>query len=381
MRCVRLRVYISGSSWQGESGRLNLDNRSGLSKVTICMLTIVLAIALFLPLNVHASAGNRAAPLSATTLVPSGIGANTSLPTAQAPTTRDIIVEWMKTQSGQDRFNPEFIIVTQMDTVNLVFINNDTVAHDFVIGPPYNILVNASVPGLYDDVTGQKITTPALRNSPGVVVTGTPGNVSASYSFVARYAGIFQYVCTYHIEVGMIGYLVVLAPTSPSSGQTQPNATTQAGQSPNTVQVSIDAGSGVNTNLPGYTPADITVVIGVNNTVVWANNDDMPHTVTALDGSFDSANLNPGKPFVHTFTNPGVFAYTCMYHRWMNGTVTVLGGAGSSPVQGSGDFTVVLTGHEIYGIMAFAIVIIFGLMLVFTKTRHKDQQPSSGTVG
>jgi plastocyanin len=147
------------------------------------------------------------------------------------------------------------------------------------------------------------------------------------------------------------------------------------------VQVSIDAGSGVNTNLPGYTPADITVVIGVNNTVVWANNDDMPHTVTALNGSFDSANLNPGKSFVHTFTNSGVFAYTCTYHRWMNGTVTVLGGAGSSPVQGSGDFTVVLTGHEIYGIMAFAIVIIFGLMLVFSKTKHKDQQPSPGTVG
>ncbi len=376
VQCVRLRVYISGSSWQGESGRLNLDNRSGLSKVTICMLAIVLAIALFLPLNVHASAGNRVAPLSATTPVPSGTDANTSLPAAQAPTARDIIVEWMETQSGQDRFNPEFIIVNQMDTVNFVFINNDTVAHDFVMGPPYNILVNASVPGLYDDVTGQKITTPALHNSPGVVVTGTPGNVSASYSFVARYAGIFQYVCTYHIEVGMIGYLVVLAPTSPSSGQTQPNATTQAGQSPNTVQVSIDAGSGVNTNLPGYTPADITVVIGVNNTVVWANNDDMPHTVTALDGSFDSANLNPGKSFVHTFTNSGVFAYTCTYHRWMNGTVTVLGGAGSSPVQGSGDFTVVLTGHEIYGIMAFAIVIIFGLMLVFTKTKHKDQQPS-----
>ena len=305
--------------------------------------------------------------------VPSQASANASLPIGQAPTTRDIIVEWMETQSGQDRFNPEFIVVNQWDTVNLVFINNDTVAHDLVIGPPYNILLNATVPGLYNDVTGEKFTTPALNNSPGVVVTGTPGNVSGSYSFVAKYPGIFEYVCGYHIEVGMIGYLVVLAPTtSPSTGPTQPNATAQTGQSPNVVQVSIDAGSGAHTNSPGYTPFDVTVVVGVNNTVMWTNNDDMPHTVTATDGSFDSTNMNPGKSFTYTFSKAGVYPYICTYHHWMHGTVTVLGGPGSSPIQSSGDFTVVLTGHEIYGMMAFGIIIIVALMLIFTKTRQND---------
>jgi plastocyanin len=354
-----------------------LHKSSELSKLVICILAITLATALSIPLNAYALGGKEAFPFSVPIAGPAK-GLNTTLPVGQSPTTRDIIVEWMETQSGQDRFNPEFIVVNQEDTVSLVFINNDTVAHDFVIGPPYDILVNASVPGLYNDVTGQKFTTPALHNSPGVIVTGTPGNVSASYSFVARYAGIYEYVCTYHIDVGMIGYLVVLAPPSSNTSQVQSNATTQTGQqSPSTTQVSIDAGSGVNTSSPGYTPVDVTVVMGVNNTVVWTNNDNMAHTVTGIDGSFDSGNMNPGKSFVHTFTKTGVFAYTCTYHNWMHGTVTVLSGEGSSPPQSAGDFTVVLTGHEIYGIISFGIVIVVALMLIFTKQGRKHQQASS----
>ena len=116
----------------------------------------------------------------------------------------------MKTQSGQDRFYPDFIMVNQWDTVHLTFINNDTVMHDFVIGPPYNIMVNASVPGLLNDLTQKLVTQPALHNSPGSWSPARPATFSATYDFVAKYAGIFEYVCTYHILVGMIGYLVVL---------------------------------------------------------------------------------------------------------------------------------------------------------------------------
>ena len=129
---------------------------------------------------------------------------------ATVPKRREVIVQWEETQSGQDRFAPYFIVVNQGDTIDLTLMNNDTVAHNFVIGYPYSLQVNASVPGLNNDVTGQQITVPATNNSPGVVVSGTPGSVVATYSFVAKYAGIFEFVCTYHIEVGMIGYLVVL---------------------------------------------------------------------------------------------------------------------------------------------------------------------------
>ncbi len=293
----------------------------------------------------------------------------------QAPTTRSIIIDWTKTASDQDRFYPDFVIVNQGDTVALTFINNDTVVHDLVIGPPYNIMVNASVPGLYDDVTGQLMTTPATRNSPGVQVSGTPGNVSATYSFVAKYPGIFEFVCSYHIDVGMIGYLVVLA--SSPSGVTQPNFPNQTvPQSSTLIQAIIDAGSGVNVNLPGYTPTDITVVIGVNNTVKWTNNDNMPHTVTASDGSFDSGNMNAGATYLYTFTKPGVYHYVCTYHNWMHGTVTVVSETIGSESEEHGELTVVLTANEIYGLVGFGIVALLAIMLVLGRTK-RDQQTSA----
>jgi len=49
--------------------------------------------------------------------------------------------------------------------------------------------------------------------------------------------------------------------------------------------------------------------MGVNNTVQWTNNDSVPHTVTADDGSFRSRNLNPTDEFTWTFTAPGNYTY------------------------------------------------------------------------
>jgi len=70
----------------------------------------------------------------------------------------------------------------------------------------------------------------------------------------------------------------------------------------------------------------VTVVIGVNNTVTWVNNDSAPHTVTADDGSFDSGNIAPAGTFTFTFTRPGTYEYYCAYHNWMLGTVIVKAG-------------------------------------------------------
>jgi len=251
-------------------------------------------------------------------------GANLSLPVMnQAPTIRTVRETWyLSPAAHQDRFEPSFIIVNQGDTVALTLIDNDTVAHDFVLGPPYSIIINATVPGLINDLTGQEFTTPARNNSPGVVVTGTPGNVSASYSFVAKYSGIFEFVCTYHAQIGMIGYMVVL----PNAAYTTKSTTTTSREAPKSVAVSIVSGAGTNTSSKGFSPDNIVVMLGVNNTVVWTNNDSSPHTVTADDGSFNSI-LAPGQSYTYTFTTPGTFTYHCTYHPWMVATVTVEAGS------------------------------------------------------
>jgi plastocyanin/sugar lactone lactonase YvrE len=70
-----------------------------------------------------------------------------------------------------------------------------------------------------------------------------------------------------------------------------------------------------------FTPPELTVAAGT--TVTWTNNDTVPHTATASDGSFDSGNLNPGESFSFTFHTPGTYPYVCQYHAGMQGTIVV----------------------------------------------------------
>ncbi len=93
------------------------------------------------------------------------------------------------------------------------------------------------------------------------------------------------------------------------------------------VNVTIPSGA---SRGPGFSPDTITVVIGVNNTVEWTNNDSVTHTVTAPDMSFDSGNLAAGKSYTHTFTTAGTYPYVCVYHSAMQGTVVVKAQASTS---------------------------------------------------
>ncbi len=92
------------------------------------------------------------------------------------------------------------------------------------------------------------------------------------------------------------------------------------------VQVRIVQGSSLSAQAQNYVPRDIVVIIGVNNTIGWINNDTSAHTVTSL-GNFDSGNLSPNEVFVHTFTQVGTFNYVCSYHPWMKGSVIVRSGS------------------------------------------------------
>lgn len=70
-----------------------------------------------------------------------------------------------------------------------------------------------------------------------------------------------------------------------------------------------------------FTPATITVTPGT--TVTWNNNDNMTHTVTADDDSFDSGNIGAGSSFTKMFSVAGTYKYHCSIHPSMLGTVTV----------------------------------------------------------
>jgi len=96
-----------------------------------------------------------------------------------------------------------------------------------------------------------------------------------------------------------------------------------------------------------FVPA--TIEVGVDETLVWYNNNDRPHTVTAYEdaipeeatyfasGGFESTeaardgwdnlegSIDPGGRYEHTFETVGTYRYFCIPHekRGMVGTVTV----------------------------------------------------------
>ncbi len=89
------------------------------------------------------------------------------------------------------------------------------------------------------------------------------------------------------------------------------------------VQASILSGAGSNMTSAGFSPTTLILVIGVNNSVTWTNNDNAAHTVTDMKGGFDSGNLSPGQKYTHTFTSADTFTIKCNYHYWMHGTIIV----------------------------------------------------------
>jgi len=129
------------------------------------------------------------------------------------------------------------------------------------------------------------------------------------------------------LAAGALAALIVLmmsAAVPPASAQSS-------------VVVTIPNGAGTNPAFaPGYSPDSVTVVIGVNNTVTWANGDDAYHSVyssTVPDGAsaFHSPNLGFRDNFTQTFTVAGTYYYYCSLHSWMTGTVTVKAATASTP--------------------------------------------------
>jgi plastocyanin len=71
-----------------------------------------------------------------------------------------------------------------------------------------------------------------------------------------------------------------------------------------------------------FAPESVTVTEG--QSVEFVNDDDLAHTVTATDKSFDSGNIDQHHSFTYTFKKAGTYVYGCAYHSWMHGTVKVL---------------------------------------------------------
>ena len=74
-----------------------------------------------------------------------------------------------------------------------------------------------------------------------------------------------------------------------------------------------------------FVPKSLTVAVG--DSIIWINDDALPHTATADNASWRSPELPAGAGWGTRVTYPGMFEYHCEAHRVMRGSLTVNSGS------------------------------------------------------
>ena len=81
--------------------------------------------------------------------------------------------------------------------------------------------------------------------------------------------------------------------------------------------------------IQGYLFGPKALTVPVGSTVTWTQSDATKHTVTGGDATakvlLDSENLAEGDTYEVSFEEVGSFAYFCVFHPNMQGTITVEG--------------------------------------------------------
>jgi plastocyanin len=70
-----------------------------------------------------------------------------------------------------------------------------------------------------------------------------------------------------------------------------------------------------------FTPE--TLVVSLNTTVKWINDDKIAHNVMSNTAIFSSGNMVVGATFTYKFTSAGTFPYKCTLHPGMDGVIIV----------------------------------------------------------
>jgi len=95
--------------------------------------------------------------------------------------------------------------------------------------------------------------------------------------------------------------------------------------------ISIISGSALESQIDNFIPKLVNIQLGVDNLIIWTNNDETAHTVTAdhsyaegYSGKFNSKGvIKPGEVYEFLFTEPTELDYHCEPHPWMTGTLIV----------------------------------------------------------
>lgn len=185
-----------------------------------------------------------------------------------------------------------------------------------------------------------------IRGSQTTLVPAGGGTVVELVGRVPSTIVLVDHALARAFDKGAIGQIVVSGPEQPEIFEevTSGDATDGSGTDPEpsdgtaqsdgpTASVSILAGAGdiqdmdapdefAESESPGdYSVNVLTVAAGT--TVTWKNDDAMLHTVTDVDGAFDSGFFGEGESWSMTFDEPGEYEYFCLPHPWMRAKIVV----------------------------------------------------------
>jgi plastocyanin len=198
--------------------------------------------------------------------------------------------------------------------------------------PSIAIVAGGSVTWTNDDGEAHTVTSTDGAFDSDIVAGG------AAFTQAFPDLGTYAYFCAIHPD--MRGTVVVSA-SDPAASAAAPVPTAGPSETPTaslsetpTASPSVSPSAPASPGAAGtaiaatiidraFEPPDLEVAAG--GTVTWVNDDTEGHTVTALDGSFDSGVITVGGEFPATFESPGTFDYFCAIHPEMTGTVTVTG--------------------------------------------------------
>ena len=117
-----------------------------------------------------------------------------------------------------------------------------------------------------------------------------------------------------------------------SSGMTPGYSTTHtSSHTVSSVQIAAPVGVGLNQAL-NFEPSTIRVVIGVNNTITFVNEDSTNHDIASTSvpngaSTFDTGTMAHGSTFSVTLTVAGTYLFHCTFHpAWMQGKIVVVQG-------------------------------------------------------
>ncbi len=66
-----------------------------------------------------------------------------------------------------------------------------------------------------------------------------------------------------------------------------------------------------------------TLIVNVGDTVVWKNDDIVPHTATDRGKGFDSGSIEPGASWSYAASRKGTYFYYCAFHPNTKGKLIV----------------------------------------------------------